>query len=92
MREKYPFHNYKRSARILHELRAIKTAAEVELLQQAIDITDLTFRHLLQFVKPGVMEYEIEAEIYHSFCATAAPGRVTPALLQAATGQEHCIT
>lgn len=74
LREKYPFHNYRRSARILHELRAIKTAAEVELLQKAIDITDVTFRNLLQFVKPGVMEYEIEAEIYHSFLRQRSTG------------------
>ncbi len=67
MQQRYPLHNYKRSAKILKELRGIKTALEVEVLQKAIDITDNTFRHLLQFIKPGVMEYEIEAEIYHQF-------------------------
>jgi Xaa-Pro aminopeptidase len=67
MKWRYPLHNYKRSARLLKELRAIKTPLEIEVLQKAIDITDNTFRSLLQFIKPGVMEYEIEAEIYHSF-------------------------
>ncbi len=74
MKQRYPLHNYKRSAQILKELRAIKTALEVEVLQQAIDITDKTFRHLLQFIKPGVMEYEIEAEIYHQFLKQRATG------------------
>jgi len=48
----------------MKELRGIKTKLEVEVLQKAIDITDNTFRRLLKFIKPGVMEYEIEAEIF----------------------------
>ncbi|MGN6530941.1 MAG: aminopeptidase P N-terminal domain-containing protein [Ginsengibacter sp.] len=67
MRNRYPLHNYKRSAKILRELRAIKTPLEIEVMQKAVDITDNTFRHLLKFIKPGVMEYEIDAEIWHSF-------------------------
>jgi Xaa-Pro aminopeptidase len=74
MRRRYPLHNYKRSAKILKELRAIKTALEVEVIQKAIDITDVAFRRLLQFIKPGVMEYEIEAEIWHSFLSQRATG------------------
>ena len=58
----------------MKELRGIKTALEVEVIQKAIDITDNTFRHLLQFIKPGVMEYEIEAEIYHQFLKQRATG------------------
>jgi len=72
MRQKYPAHNYRRSARILKDLRAIKTSLEIEVLQKAIDITDNTFRRLLQYIKPGVMEYEIEAEIWHSFLSQRA--------------------
>jgi Xaa-Pro aminopeptidase len=67
MKERYPLHQYARSAKIMRELRAIKTALEIEVIQKAIDITDNTFRRLLGFIKPGVMEYQIEAEIYHSF-------------------------
>ena len=74
MRSRYPLHNYVRAANILKEMRAIKTAQEVEVMQQAIDITDNTFRRILQFVKPGVMEYEIEAEIFHSFLSQRATG------------------
>jgi Xaa-Pro aminopeptidase len=72
MRQKYPAHNYRRSAKILKDLRAIKTPLEIEVLQKAIDITDNTFRRLLQYIKPGVMEYEIEAEIWHSFLSQRA--------------------
>ena len=74
MRQRYPLHQYKRSAQILKNLRAIKSGLEIEVMQQAIDITDNTFRRLLQFIKPGVMEYEIEAEIYHSFLMQRASG------------------
>ncbi len=74
MRSRYPLHQYRRAATIMKELRAVKTAEEVEVLQQAIDITDNTFRRLLKFIKPGVMEYEIEAEIFHSFLSQRATG------------------
>ena len=74
MKQRYPLHKYKRSAVILKDLRAIKSALEIEVIQQAIDITDVTFRRLLKFIKPGVMEYEIEAEIVHSFLSQRATG------------------
>ena len=74
MRQRYPLHQYKRSAVILKELRAVKTASEVEVIQKAIDITETAFRRLLQFIRPGVMEYEIEAELVHSFLSHRATG------------------
>lgn len=74
MKSRYPLHNYLRTARIMKELRGIKTPQEIELMQQAIDITNNTFRRLLKFIKPGVMEYEIEAEIYHSFLSQKSTG------------------
>lgn len=74
MKQRFPLHNYKRSARLLKDLRAVKTAAEVEVMQQAIDITDITFRRVMQIIKPGIMEYEIEAEIFHSFLSQRATG------------------
>lgn len=74
MKQRYPLHNYKRSARLMKELRAIKTPQEVEVLQKAIDITHNAFVRLLKFIKPGVMEYEIEAEIFHSFLSQRATG------------------
>lgn len=75
MKQRYPLHNYKRSAKILKDLRAIKSALEIEVMQKAVDITDNTFKRLLQFIKPGVMEYEIEAEILHSFLSQRATGQ-----------------
>ncbi len=74
MRERFPLHRFERAAKIMRELRGIKTALEVEVIQQAIDITDTTFRRVMQFVRPGVMEYEIEAEIMHSFLSQRATG------------------
>lgn len=75
MKSRYPLHNYLRAAKIMKELRAIKTSLEIEVMQKAIDITDNTFRRLLKFIKPGVMEYEIEAEIFHSFLSQRATGQ-----------------
>ena len=74
MKERYPLHNYHRSAKIMKELRAVKTELEIEVLQQAIDITHTAFTQLLKFIRPGVMEYEIEAEIWHSFLSQRATG------------------
>src|SRR5438477_955436 len=74
LRARYPLHQYERAARIMKELRGIKTALEIEVLQKAIDITENAFRHLLKFITPGVMEFEIEAEIWHSFLSQRATG------------------
>jgi Xaa-Pro aminopeptidase len=74
MKALYPLHQYKRSAKILKDLRAIKSALEIEVMQKAIDITDNAFRRVMKFIKPGVMEYEIEAEIQHSFLSQRATG------------------
>ena len=67
MKKRYPLHHYLRSAKITKALRAIKTNAEIEVMKVAMEITNQTFRHLLQFIQPGVTEYEIEAEIWHQF-------------------------
>lgn len=74
MKSRYPLHNYLRAAKLLKELRGIKTPLEIEVVQQAIDITQKTFERLLRFIKPGVMEYEIEAEIFHSFLSQRSAG------------------
>jgi len=70
----YPLHNYFRSAKLLKNLRGIKTKEEVEVVQTAIDITQKTFERVCGFVKPGVMEYEVEAEIFHEFLRNRATG------------------
>ena len=74
MKSKYPLHNYYRAAKLLKGLRGVKTKEEVEVLQTAIDITQKTFERVCGFVKPGVMEYEVEAEIFHEFLRNRATG------------------
>ncbi len=74
MKSRYPLHNYKRAAKIMRDLRAIKSPLEVAVLQQAVDITEKTFRRLLQFIKPGVFENQIEAEIIHEFMMNRSAG------------------
>lgn len=69
---RFPLHNYERAARIMKDLRAVKTKEEVAVLQTAVDITHKAFNRVMQFVKPGVMEYEIEAEITHEFLRNRA--------------------
>lgn len=74
MKAAYPLHSFQRAAKIMKQLRSIKTKEEIEVVQKAIDITEVTFRRLLQFIQPGVTEYEIEAEIWHSFLSQRATG------------------
>lgn len=74
MQARYPLHQYKRAAKIMRDLRAIKSPLEVAVVQQAIDITEKTFRRLLKFIKPGVWENQIEAEIYHEFMMNKSTG------------------
>jgi Xaa-Pro aminopeptidase len=74
MMSRYPLHNYKRAAKIMRDLRAIKSPLEVAVMQQAIDITEKAFRRLLQFIKPGVFENQIEAEIIHEFMMNRSAG------------------
>jgi len=66
-REKYPLHNYMRLAPVINKLRMIKSPIEIDLLQKATNLTEKGFRRVLKFVKPGVTEYEIEAEFAHEF-------------------------
>jgi Xaa-Pro aminopeptidase len=74
MRRRYPLHQYERSARIMRDLRAVKSRHEVEVMQKAVDITEKAFRRLLKFIRPGVWENEIEAEIYHEFLGNRSSG------------------
>ncbi len=74
MKSRYPLHQYERAAKLMKALRAIKTPEEIEVVKKAVEITGNTFNRLLKFIKPGVMEYEIEAEIMHSFLSQRASG------------------
>ena len=74
MRSKYPLHHYERSAPIMRGLRAVKSDIEVELTKKACGITRDAFERVLKFIKPGVKEYEIEAEIIHEFIRQGGTG------------------
>jgi Xaa-Pro aminopeptidase len=65
--ERYPLHRYERLAPLLRRLRAVKDEVEVGLIRHAIDITDAGLRRLCRALRPGVMEYELEAELLHEF-------------------------
>ncbi|NBV22421.1 MAG: M24 family metallopeptidase [Proteobacteria bacterium] len=75
---KYPLHSYHRLARLMHQIRVVKTDAEIALLQHAVDITAKGFDRLLKFVKPGVTEYEVEAELIHEFVRNRAKFAYNP--------------
>ena len=74
IRSRYPLHQYERAARLLQNLRSIKTGQEIEVTKKAIEITANAFTRVMKFVRPGVMEYEIEAEILHSFLSQRSDG------------------
>ena len=87
-RKCFPLHHYQRLAPIMHHLRAVKSTPEVELIKKACRITDTTFRRLLGFVKPGVWEFEIEAEIYHEFLRNRSRGPAFETIV--ASGIDSC--
>lgn len=74
LQRRYPLHQYRRAARLLHQLRAIKSPEEIRLMRRACEVTGNAFRRLLGFVKPGAWEYEIEAEILHEFVKSGSRG------------------
>lgn len=85
----YPLHDYQRLAPLMHELRVIKSDHEITALNEAIRITSDGFNRLLKFVKPGVHEFEIEAELAHEFIRQRARGfAYTPII---ATGANACV-
>lgn len=88
-REKYPLHHLERLAPPMHYLRAIKQPLEVPLIQTAINITDSMFRRLLGFIKPGVWEYEIEAEMIHEFIRSRSRGAAYTPII--ASGANACV-
>ena len=74
MKQRYPLHQYERSALIMRDLRPVKSKIEIDLTQKACNITKDALVRVLKFVKPGVNEYEIEAEIIHEFIRQGATG------------------
>jgi len=89
LQKKYPAHQYRKAAPILYDLRAIKDPQEITQLERACKITEGAFRRALKFVKPGLMEYEIEAEVLHEFIRNGSKGfTYTPIV---ASGASACI-
>ncbi|HEX5790409.1 MAG TPA: aminopeptidase P N-terminal domain-containing protein [Luteolibacter sp.] len=72
--ERYPLHRYERLAKLMNQLRVIKDPEEIRLIRKACDITEAGFRRLLGFIKPGVGEWEIEAELIHEFVRRGSRG------------------
>ena len=70
----FPAHQWAKSNPILQQLRGVKEAEELQVMQHACDITNKGFRRVLDFVKPGVWEYEIEAEFLHEFICNRSRG------------------
>jgi len=74
LKEKYPAHSVAKSNPILQRLRSVKDQIELDLMQKACDITKKGFKRILNFIKPGVWEYNIEAEYMHEFLNNRSKG------------------
>ena len=81
LKEDFPLHNYHRLAPFLTKQRLIKQPEEIEMMQKACDITASAFERILKFVKPGVKEYEVEAEMTHEFIRKGARGHAYPPIV-----------
>lgn len=88
-RMKYPLHTYQRVAPIMAALRTVKQPQEIKLIQRACDITEKAFRRILDFMKPGVMEYEVEAEYAHEFIRNGSRGHAYTPIV--ASGKNNII-
>lgn len=89
VKQDYPAHQVRRSAPIMHELRSVKHSIEIELMQQACDITKAGIERVINFIKPDVWEYEIEAELIHEFIRRRSRGfAYTPII---ASGHNACV-
>ncbi len=88
-RQRYPLHHLERLAPLMHHLRAIKQPLELPLIQTAMATTEKMFRRLLGFIKPGVWEYEIEAEMMHEFLRNRSRGAAYSPII--ASGANACV-
>ena len=87
-RRVFPLHHYERLAPIMHNLRAVKSPPEIQLIKTACAITEKAFRRLLGFIRPGVWEFEVEAEIVHEFMRNRSRGPVFETIV--ASGTDSC--
>jgi Xaa-Pro aminopeptidase len=85
----FPAHKWEKSNQILQEIRGVKEPEELEIMQTACNLTNKGFRRVLPFIKPGIMEYEIEAEFMHEFLRNRSKGfAYTPII---ASGYSACV-
>lgn len=89
LKERFPLHAYERSAPLLQELREVKSPHEIELLKKAIEITGKAFIRLAGFIRPGVFEYQLEAEMTHEFLMNRSRGHAFQPIL--ASGGNACV-
>ncbi|MCX6351277.1 MAG: Xaa-Pro aminopeptidase, partial [Bacteroidetes bacterium] len=89
IKNRFPAHNIERAAPIMHRLRSVKSPIEVELIKHAGSITKKAFDRVLDFIKPGVMEFEIEAEITHEFLMNGSMGHAYTPII--ASGANACV-
>lgn len=86
---RYPLHDYRRLAPVMDELRVIKDEVEITQLQKAIDITEAGFRRVLKYLKPGVGEWEVEAEYLHEFVRNRSRKFAYPPII--GSGKNACV-
>lgn len=87
--ELHPLHSYERLAPLMHQLRIIKHTEEIRMMQTACDITEAGFKRALGFIKPGVGEWEIEAEFIHEFTRHRSKGFAYSPII--ASGKNNCV-
>lgn len=87
--QQYPLHNYRRAAPIMHDIRAVKQSQEIDIMQKACDINARAFQRVLRYLKPGVKEYELEAEFMHEYLRNGSPGFSYEPIV--ASGKNACV-
>ncbi len=88
MRREYPAHSYERLAPMITGMRRVKEPEEIAQMQKACEVTEAGFRRILGFVKPGVLEYEVEAEFTHEFARKGCGHAYSPIV---ASGKNACV-
>ncbi|MDX1679371.1 MAG: aminopeptidase P family protein [Akkermansiaceae bacterium] len=87
--KRYPLHNYERLTKVMEKIRVIKDEEEINIMQKACNITEAGFRRILPFIKPGVGEWEIEAELLHEFVRRGSRGFAYPPII--GSGLSNCV-
>lgn len=85
----FPLHKYARLAPLMHHLRMVKSEAELDAIRTATATTEAGFRRVLRFVKPGVQEFQVEAELIHEYINGRSRGFAYPPII--ASGKNACV-